>query len=191
VFGKYPDGYNELNNAQERPYITDEQMKIISTPIDFFGFNMYTGDPVVSDGNGGYKTVYHPVGNPKTCMDWNVYPKLMYWATKMLYERYKLPIFIFENGVAITDIVSEDKKVHDGPRIEFIKQYLKNLRRAYEDGVDIRGYTYWSAIDNFEWFGGYQKRFGLVYIDYQTKERIKKDSFEFYKEVIKNNGGNL
>ena len=191
VFGKYPDGYYVLNDESERPNITEEEMKIISTPIDFFGFNMYTGDPVKSDGNGGYKVVYHPVGTPKTNMDWNVYPELMYWVPKFLYERYKLPLFIFENGVAITDIVSEDKKVHDSPRIEFLKLYLKNLRKAYEDGVDIRGYTLWSAFDNYEWFNGYQKRFGLVYINYQTKERIKKDSFDFYKEVIKTNGGNL
>ena len=191
VFGKYPDGYFELNNDSERPHITEEQMKIISTPIDFFGFNMYTGDPVTSDGKGGYKVVYHPIGTPKTIMDWNYYPKLMYWVPKMIYERYKLPIMIFENGIAITDIVSDDKKIHDSPRIEFLKQYLKYLKKAYEEGVDIRGYTYWSAYDNYEWFNGYQKRFGLVYIDYQTKERIKKDSFVFYKEVIKTNGKNI
>ena len=191
VFGKYPDGYFDQNDKSEIPNITEEDMKIISTPIDYLGFNMYTGDPVTSDGKGGYKVVFHPVGTPKTNMDWNYYPKLMYWVPKMLYERYKLPLFIFENGVAITDIVSEDKKVHDSPRIEFFKQYLKTLKRAMDEGVDVRGYTLWSAMDNYEWFGGYQKRFGLIYIDYQTKERIKKDSFEFYKEVIKSNGGNL
>ena len=191
VFGKYPDGYFDENNELERPNITEEEMKIISTPIDFFGFNVYSGDPVVSDGNGGYKVVLHPIGTPKTNMDWHVYPKLLYWLPKFVYERYKLPIFIFENGAAITDIVTEDKKIHDSPRIEFLRQYLKALRKAENEGVDIRGYTVWSAFDNYEWFNGYQKRFGLVYIDYQTKERIKKDSFEFYQEVIKSNGGNL
>ena len=191
VFGKYPDGYYELNDESERPNITEEDMKIISTPIDYLGFNMYTGDPVTSDGNGGYKVVHHPIGTPKTNMDWHVYPKLMYWVPKMLYERYHLPLMIFENGVAITDIVSIDKKVHDSPRIEFLRQYLNTLKRAQDEGIDIRGYTLWSFLDNYEWFNGYQKRFGIVYVDYQSKERIKKDSFEFYKEVIKSNGGNL
>ena len=191
VFGKYPDGYYELASESDRPNITEEDMKIISTPIDYLGFNIYAGDIVKSDGKGGYIFVNHPVGNPKTNMDWNFFPQGIYWGPTFLYERYKLPLFVFENGVAITDIVSFDKKVHDAPRIEFLKYYLRNLRRASEDGADIRGYTHWSAMDNFEWFQGYQKRFGLVYVDYQTKERIKKDSFEFYKETIKNNGGNI
>ena len=187
VLGKYPDEYFDIHDEFERPNITKEDMKLISTPIDFFGFNIYTGSPVNGDG----KVINHPVGNAKTMMDWEVYPRIMYWSAKYLYERYKKPFYITENGCAVTDILSEDKKVHDGPRIEYLKQHIKYLKKAYEDGVDVCGYTLWSLTDNFEWFHGYSKRFGVVYIDYQTKERIKKDSFEFYKEIIKSNGGNL
>lgn len=164
-------------------------MELISTPLDFYGHNIYTGSPVKADKNEkcGYKILNHPVGNPKTGMDWEVFPEIMYWAPKFLYERYKLPFFIMENGCVVTDIVTIDKKVHDGPRIEYLKQYLYYFGKAIEDGVDARGYFMWALMDNYEWFNGFSKRFGITYIDYQTKERIKKDSFEFYKDVIKNN----
>ncbi|MGI6713599.1 MAG: glycoside hydrolase family 1 protein [Bacilli bacterium] len=191
ILGKYPDKYYELYCEFERPYITKKDMRIISTPLDFLGYNLYSGTPVKSDGKGGYVIMNHPIGNPKTNMDSDVYPKIMYWVAKFIYERYPMPFYFMENGCAITDIVSEDKKVHDGPRIEFIKQHIKQVKRACADGIDIRAYFIWSFLDNFEWFNGYSKRFGIVYIDYQTKERIKKDSFEFYKEIIKQNGNNL
>lgn len=187
VFGKYPDEYYEYYDESVRPNITEEDMKLISTPLDFFGLNLYTGEPVRGDG----KILKHPIGNPKTTMDWDVYPKIIYWAPKFIYERYKIPFYITENGCGVTDIVSEDKKIHDGARIEYLKQHLKYLRKAYEDGVDVCGYTLWSFMDNFEWFKGYSQRFGVVYVNYQTKERIKKDSFEFYKATIKANGSNL
>jgi beta-glucosidase len=108
-----------------------------------------------------------------------------------LYERYKLPFYITENGTAVTDLVTPDKKVHDGARVEYIRSYLAELKRAIADGVDVRGYFYWSLMDNFEWRYAYSKRFGLLYVDYQTQERIKKDSFYFYQSVIKENGKNL
>lgn len=185
--GKYPDEYFKVHNEFELPNITKEDMKIISTPIDFIGLNLYTGNPVRGDG----KIMNHPIGNPKTIMDWDVFPKIMYWAPKFIYERYQKPFYITENGCAVTDIPSEDKKVHDSARIEYLKQHLKYLRKAYEDGVDLRGYFLWSFMDNFEWFRGYNPRFGIVYINYQTKERIEKDSFSFYQDTIKNNGSNL
>lgn len=189
VLGKYPDEYYEIYSEEERPNITKEDMKLISTPLDFYGHNIYTGSPVKADKNEkcGYKILNHPVGNPKTGMDWEVFPEIMYWAPKFLYERYKLPFFIMENGCVVTDIVTIDKKVHDGPRIEYLKQYLYYFGKAIEDGVDARGYFMWALMDNYEWFNGFSKRFGITYIDYQTKERIKKDSFDFYKDIIKNN----
>ena len=191
VFGKYPKEYYEIYSEFERPNITEEDMKLISTPIDFLGMNIYTGDRVKRVGTDGYEIVRHEVGNPQTSMEWEVYPRIIYWVPKFIYERYQLPFYITENGCAVTDIVSEDKKVHDGPRVEYLKQYLKQFALAIEEGVDARGYFLWSFMDNFEWFKGYSKRFGIVYVNYQTKERIKKDSFEFYKETISKNGRNL
>lgn len=81
--------------------------------------------------------------------------------------------------------------MHDPNRIDFTHRYLLALKRAAEDGVDVMGYYYWSIMDNFEWGAGYSKRFGLVYIDYPTQERHKKDSFYWYKDVIAENGENL
>ena len=190
-FGKYPETYYSTNKKEDLPVINEDEMKIISTPIDFIGYNIYSGEIVKDDGKGGFTIVNQPEGNAKTCMDWEVFPRIMYWVPKLIYERYKKPFYITENGCAVTDILSEDKKVHDGPRIEYLKQYIKNLRLAYEDGVDVRGYMEWSFMDNYEWFHGYSKRFGLIYIDYKTKERILKDSFTFYQDTIKTNGGNL
>lgn len=191
--GKYPDEYYEIYSEDERPNITKEDMELISTPLDFYGHNIYTGSPVKADPDDekGYKILNHPVGNPKTNMDWEVFPPIMYWAPKFLYERYKLPFFIMENGLAGTDIVSFENQVHDGPRIEYLRQYLYYYAKAIEDGVDGRGYILWALLDNYEWFNGYAKRFGITYVNYQTQERIKKDSFYFYKETINKNGENL
>ena len=84
-----------------------------------------------------------------------------------------------------------DGKVHDPNRIDYLHRYLKELRRASEDGVDIRGYFYWSLMDNFEWAQGYTQRFGLVYVDYTTGERTPKDSFDWYADTIRTNGDRL
>ena len=93
--------------------------------------------------------------------------------------------------MANTDFVSADGNVHDPQRIEFLRRYIKCLKKAAEEGADVRGYFQWSLMDNFEGAEGYQKRFGMIYIDYETLERIPKDSFEWYKKTIAENGENL
>ena len=109
---------------------------------------------------------------------------------KFLYERYQKPIYITENGISCTDVVSLDGKVHDSNRIDFLARYLKALKEASET-ADIRGYFQWSLMDNFEWNKGYGERFGLIYVDYRTQERIWKDSAYWYRDVIQSNGENL
>jgi len=106
-------------------------------------------------------------------------------------ERYKLPIVFSENGYCNTDFVHRDGQVHDPQRIDFLARYLAGMRRAVEEGVPVAGYFYWSILDNFEWVEGYKDRFGLVHVDYQTQRRTPKDSFYWYKEVIRGNGGSL
>ena len=81
--------------------------------------------------------------------------------------------------------------MHDPQRIDFIARYLRGIRQAIADGVPVDGYFYWSILDNFEWAEGYKDRFGLVHVDYQTQKRTPKDSFYWYREVIRNNGSNL
>ena len=88
-------------------------------------------------------------------------------------------------------MVSLDGAVHDPARIDFLRRYLRELRRAVEDGADIRGYFHWSLMDNFEWCRGYADRFGLLYVDYATQQRIWKDSAHWYRDMIASNGETL
>jgi len=123
-------------------------------------------------------------GHPKTAIQWPVTPECLRWGPKYLYERYKKPIFITENGMSAHDSVSLDGKVHDPNRIDFINRYLNELSKAIDDGADVKGYFHWSFMDNFEWAHGYSERFGIVYVDYETQKRIPKDSAYWYKNWI-------
>lgn len=188
IFGKYPDDVMEYL-GDNKPEIKEGDMELISQPIDFYGLNMYSskakfGDPTIYEENA-YQ------GCPRTTMNWVVTPECMYWTPKFLYERYNLPILITENGMAGTDWVHMDGKVHDPQRIDFLHRYLKEFKRAADSGVDIIGYTCWSFMDNFEWAEGYGMRFGLVYVDFKTLDRTIKDSGYWYKSVIESNGEDL
>ena len=163
-------------------------MKLISEPIDIYGQNIYNGRCIRMGQNGKPKDVKRPVGAPTTAMDWPITPQCLYWGPKFLQERYHKPVYITENGLSCRDVVSSDGKVHDAGRIDFLAGYLAELKRAANDGVDIRGYFQWSLMDNFEWSKGYSERFGLVYVDYRNQKRILKDSAYWYGNVIRNNG---
>ena len=117
-------------------------------------------------------------------LGWGVVPQALYWGARFLYERYKLPIAIMENGYASADIVGEDGCVHDEARGDFIESYTAELLKTRSEGIDIRGYFYWSIMDNLEWELGFGPRFGLIHIDYETLKRTPKDSFFRYRELI-------
>lgn len=172
-------------NVQLAKYISGEELEIIHKPIDFMGYNCYKANNY-DDENGMNPEVYP--GLCRTAMDWPVTPDALYWATRFYSERYQLPLLITENGMANIDFVMSDGKVHDIQRIEYIKWYLKGLKRASEEGYPTMGYLYWSIMDNFEWAEGFDKRFGLIYVDYRTQKRIKKDSALWYAKVIKEKG---
>jgi beta-galactosidase len=186
ILGKYPE---EGMKKYEKylPVITDEDMKLISQPIDFYGQNIYNGRCIRMGPDGRPEEVRRPAGFPKTATNWPVTPEALYWGPKFLYERYRKPIYITENGMACHDTVSQDGKVHDPNRIDFLARYLKNLKRAAEE-IDIRGYFQWSLMDNFEWDKGYAERFGIIYVDFETQERIWKDSAYWYRDLIRRNG---
>ncbi len=184
VLGEYPKDGLELYK-EYLPKITDEDMKLISQPIDFYGQNIYNGKQVMADDNGYPKLVKRKEGHTKTGSQWPVTPEALQWGPKFLYDRYKLPIYITENGMSAHDCVSLDGKVHDPNRIDYLNRYLNELEKAANDGVDIRGYFLWSFMDNFEWADGYSERFGIVHVDYETQKRIVKDSGLWYKEWIK------
>ena len=186
ILGKYPE---EGMKKYEKylPVITDEDMKLISQPIDFYRQNIYNGRCIRMGTDGRPEEVRRPAGFPKTATNWPVTPEALYWGPKFLYERYRKPIYITENGMACHDTVSQDGKVHDPNRIDFLARYLKNLKRAAEE-IDIRGYFQWSLMDNFEWDKGYAERFGIIYVDFETQERIWKDSAYWYRDLIRRNG---
>lgn len=183
IFGKYPeDGLKMYKDYL--PEITDDDMRLISQPIDFYAQNIYNGKQLAVDKNGNAYTVPRYPGFPHAANGWPITPEALHWGPRFLYERYKLPMYITENGTAMADFVSLDGKIHDSGRIDFMNRYLLELEKATDDGVDVGGYFLWSFIDNFEWAKGYNDRFGLVYVDYVTQKRIPKDSAYWYKNWI-------
>lgn len=167
-----------------KPLINETELDIISQPIDFLGFNSYTTsnyDEWTVDRDEIYP------GMPRTSMGWTITPNALYWAAKLIFDRYDMPLMITENGMANIDFVSMDGNVYDPQRIDFLRGYLKGLQQATEEGVPVKGYLYWSIMDNFEWAEGYDPRFGLIYVDYQTQKRTRKESSYWYEKVIKSN----
>lgn len=189
LLGKYPEQGMKLCE-EYMPEITDSDMKLISQPIDFLGHNIYWGHTVAADG-GSPKIISDPGGFSRPPYQWPVTPDCIYWGAKFLYDRYKTPLYITENGKSCRDTVSPDGRVHDTERIDYLNGYLAGLKKAYLEGVDIRGYFQWSLMDNFEWAYGYSERFGIVYVDYQTQQRILKDSAYRYNEIIRTDGEDL
>ncbi len=187
--GRFPEGAFEAY-PEEMSVFTPEDMVLISQPLDFYGFNVYTAAVPHDKPKDGYDE-YAWQGSPHTANGWNVTPEVLYWAPRFMFERYGKPILITENGMSCLDWVSLDGGVHDPQRVDFLHRYLRELRRAAEDGVPVIGYTVWSFMDNMEWNQGFDERFGLVYVDYRTQERTVKDSGYWYKRVIETNGEEL
>lgn len=190
ILGHFPeDGLRYYHDIL--PEITAEDLKIIHQPLDFYGQNIYNGVEIRMGENGQPEFMKRYDGYPKTALNWPVTPKCLRYGPKFLYERYNLPIYITENGLSCHDVISLDGKVHDPNRIDFLNRYLLELRACAESGADIAGYFQWSLMDNFEWHSGYEDRFGLIYVDYRTQERIIKDSGFWYRDMIARNGETL
>ncbi len=189
--GKYPeDGLKMFGD--DAPEIKPGDMEIIYQPIDYCGHNVYTAKRYKAGADGNPVEVPPVAGYNITSQDdWEVLPESMYWTLKFMSEKYRVPIMITENGHQNLDSVSLDGKVHDPQRIDYLHRHLLQLKKAMDEGVDVRGYFAWTLLDNFEWSFGYKVRVGLVYTDYKTLERIPKDSFKWYKDLIASNGGDL
>jgi beta-glucosidase len=190
LLGTYPEEGIKLY-GKDMPKIRPDDLKTACQPLDFFGYNTYFGRPVKASADGGFEWVPPQAGHPLTAFKWKVAPESLYWNSRFYHERYKLPLYITENGLSCCDWVSLDGNVHDPQRIDFLHRYLKSVKRACAEGIPVKGYFQWSIMDNFEWREGFKERFGLIYVDFQTQQRILKDSACWYRETISRNGENI
>lgn len=186
--GSYPkdmiEFYEKIVGSLD--FIVEGDLSIISTDMDFLGINYYSSSKIEYDPDSELKFKGIDGGEEKTAMGWEICPNSLYELLIRIKSEYtKLPLYITENGAAFDDKVTEDNKVHDIERINFIKAHLKVIQKFIEGGGSLKGYYLWSFMDNFEWAFGYSKRFGMVYVNYDTQERIMKDSAVWYKKVIK------
>lgn len=178
-----------------------QSMTIASNPLD--GVTM-TGEANYSGKKGttkeaGQPGMYKIVSNPyleKTNWDWTIDPAGLRISLRRISSRYDLPILITENGLGDFDTLEADGQVHDQPRIDYLKTHCLAIQEAITDGVEVLGYCTWSFTDLLSWLNGYQKRYGFVYVDRdETNEkelkRYKKDSFNWYRDVIRTNGASL
>jgi beta-glucosidase len=172
-------------------FIQPGDLETIATPTDFLGVNFYSRAVLrsnrIPEEQNAPRTVF--VRPDKTDMDWEVAPHSLTTLLKHLHTEYKPgPIYITENGCAYSTAPSADGRVHDVQRVEYLRSHLEACADAIEQGVNLAGYFAWSLLDNFEWAYGYTKRFGLVWVDYATQQRIPKDSAHLYRDVVAQNG---
>lgn len=200
VHGRYPDDVvtDLARRGIELPVLPGD-LATISTPIDVLGLNYYfsqrfsgvdeQGRTLDDDGLPVTRTL--PFGKPRTAMDWEIVPEGFTDLMVRLGRDYPgLPIVITENGSAFDDVPDETGFVADQGRIDYFVSHLAAVAAARQQGADVRGYFAWSLLDNFEWAYGYDKRFGIVRVDYQTQRRIPKQSALWYRDTIKRIRGN-
>ncbi|MCC2314397.1 GH1 family beta-glucosidase [Cellulomonas xiejunii] len=206
--GAYPERvFADTASVSDWSFIQDGDLEIIQVPIDLLGVNYYStgrvqhGTPPVGDGTPGpdghrSSEVSAWVGadqvewlkqpGPYTAMGWNIEPQGLVDLLLELHERYPaLPLAVTENGAAFYDTVTEDGRVHDAERVAYLHDHLDAIGEAMDKGVDVRGYFVWSLFDNFEWAYGYDRRFGVVHVDYDTQVRTLKDSARWYRELVR------
>jgi 6-phospho-beta-glucosidase len=204
VRGYYPSFCNRFfkeNNINIKKEKDDDQI-LLDGKVDFYTFSYYMSTCASADGSkdrsagnvtGGVKNPYLKESE----WGWQIDPDGLRYSLNELYDRYQIPLMIVENGLGAKDILTEDNKVHDSYRIDYLRKHIEAMKEAVEDGVDLMGYTPWGWIDVISASTGEMaKRYGFVYVkkyDDGTGDlsRIKKDSFYWYKKVIESNGEDL
>ena len=185
--GQYPVDH-ALMQEMAAQLVQPGDMQLISAPIDFLGINYYFRK--VLETNPTQPGQVHQV-RPEglyTTMDWEVYPEGLYELLMRLQRDYPCRYVITENGASGEDKPAADGQVLDRLRLDYLREHFRQAHRAIADGVKLSGYFVWSLLDNFEWAWGYSRRFGLVYVDYATQQRIIKESGHWYGQVIGANG---
>ena len=187
-FGSYPqeliDGFGEA-----WPDFPSSDLDSIKTPIDFLGINYYKRGITRADDSVIVERATRLDNERATVTEtgWEVFPEGLTRILTWTRERYgEIPIYITENGAAFYDPpVAFGGRVEDPLRVDYLREHLRAVRHAMQQGVDVRGYYVWSLLDNFEWALGYAKRFGIIHVDYATLQRTPKSSARYYAEVIK------
>jgi beta-glucosidase len=181
--GAYPADGMQRFGPMLPPFVADD-MSAISAPLDFLGVNYYRRHIVHADPVSGRPVVVDPDGAEYTGMGWEVYPDALYDLLVHLHDEYRVPpLYITENGAAYADN-RQNGHVDDPQRTSYIERHIDAVGRAIEHGVSVAGYFVWSLLDNFEWSRGYSQRFGIVYVDFDTLERVPKASYGWYRDFI-------
>jgi beta-glucosidase len=182
--GSYPDDALE-QLAPIEPPVQDRDMAAVAQDLDWLGVNNYSRMLVRANPDGGEPLEVRAPDGRLTEMGWEVYPTGLHDLLTHVHREYApSALYVTENGAAFGDVRGHDGRVHDPERIEYLAGYLDAVGRAIAEGVPVKGYFVWSLLDNFEWSFGYGRRFGLVYVDYPTLERVPKDSFLWYRDLI-------
>ncbi|MBQ4805934.1 beta-glucosidase [Phaeobacter sp. HS012] len=182
--GRYPDLALE-GLEPHLPKGWQDDFATITAPVDWCGLNYYTRKQIAPDAGPWpqYAEVNGPL--PKTQMGWEIYPQGLYDFLTRTARHYTgdLPLIVTENGMANADVVTKGK-VEDAARITFVDDHLDAVRRAIADDVPVQGYFLWSLLDNYEWALGYEKRFGLVHVDFETLKRTPKASYHALRSAL-------
>ncbi len=187
--GSYPEDMLALYGPIA-PKIEAGDMETIAAPTDFLGINYYSRAVVgAGDGNDPANIRNVKPEGEYTAMDWEVYAPGIYNLLMRIHRDYApKALYVTENGAAFDDVMEADGTVHDDRRQAFLEGYIGQVGRAAQDGAPVKGYFVWSLMDNFEWSFGYDKRFGIIYVDYKTLKRTPKQSARWYSDAIRENG---
>ena len=188
--GDYTEEFRQMA-AGDMPDCTDDELKLISSPMDFLGLNIYTAQYVCADRNSpqGYRLFPWTDHFPRLAMPCNyIVPEALYYTPLLCHRLWGTgSIVISESGCAVEDRQELDTgEVNDIERINYLRSHLANLQQAIADEIPIHGYFLWSLLDNFEWRYGYSKRFGIIHTNHSTQERTPKLSARYYNSVISN-----
>ncbi len=191
--GEYPqDMLKFFQESFGTPSISPGDLELLkSNPVDFLGINYYFRKIVK---HGSIDPVLHlaevkPESSQYTAMNWEIHPQSLTELLVAIAKNYNNPaIVITENGAAFADSPTANGAVDDDDRLAFLRGHFEEAHRAIQAGVRLEGFYVWSLLDNFEWACGYDKRFGLIYVDYPTQQRTFKKSALWYRDVIKANG---
>jgi len=187
--GHYHEAYLKAEGANA-PEVREGDMAAIGGPLDFVGLNMYAPTYIrAADCPSGFAVVPHPESYPRMELPWlYLGPQIAYWGPRWAKEIWDVDdVRITENGCASQDTLTPDNETYDTDRVMYLRNHFIAAHRAVSEGWPLKGYFVWSLMDNFEWCHGYTKRFGIVYVNYTTQERLPKLSAKFYREVIARN----